>query len=154
MDDQVTGAFMGWCIQSIPFQWHHIDGLVQERCNSSALAMELHLSCINPSTWALLHLISLATCLLVQQLVQAKKSPKALQHWKVDFSWKGPVMLWCHYAHQQIWFQPVRHVRSCYLSGFYPHVPAWLMWADAGTTAIYDIRQSISASLIIWYDPM
>ena len=27
------------------------DGLVQERCNSSALAMELHLSCTNPSTW-------------------------------------------------------------------------------------------------------
>ena len=27
----------------------YIDGLVQERCNSSALAMELHLSCTNPS---------------------------------------------------------------------------------------------------------
>ena len=27
----------------------HIDGLVQERCNSNALAMELHLSCTNPS---------------------------------------------------------------------------------------------------------
>ena len=27
----------------------HIDGLVQERHNSSALAMELHLSCTNPS---------------------------------------------------------------------------------------------------------
>ena len=27
----------------------HIDGLVQERRNSSALAMELHLSCTNPS---------------------------------------------------------------------------------------------------------
>ena len=26
----------------------YIDGLVQKRCNSSALAMELHLSCINP----------------------------------------------------------------------------------------------------------
>ena len=26
-----------------------IDGLVLERCNSSALAMELRLSCINPS---------------------------------------------------------------------------------------------------------
>ena len=25
-----------------------IDGLLQERCNSSALAMELRLSCINP----------------------------------------------------------------------------------------------------------
>ena len=30
----------------------YIDGLVQERCNSSALAMELHLSCTNPSICA------------------------------------------------------------------------------------------------------
>ena len=29
----------------------NIDGLVQERCNFSAIAMELHLSCINPSIW-------------------------------------------------------------------------------------------------------
>ena len=29
----------------------HTDGLVQERCNSSALAMELLLSCTNPSIW-------------------------------------------------------------------------------------------------------
>ena len=28
-----------------------IDGLVQERCNSSALAMELRLSCTNPAKW-------------------------------------------------------------------------------------------------------
>ena len=28
---------------------HHIDGLVQERCHSSVLAMELRLSCSNPS---------------------------------------------------------------------------------------------------------
>ena len=28
-----------------------IDGLMQERCNSSALALELHLSCTNPSMW-------------------------------------------------------------------------------------------------------
>ena len=36
--------------QSLKWVWKlHIDGLVQERCNSSALAMELHLSCINPS---------------------------------------------------------------------------------------------------------
>ena len=31
---------------------HHIDGLVQERRNSSALAMELRLSCTNPSICA------------------------------------------------------------------------------------------------------
>ena len=29
----------------------HFDGLVQERCNSTVLAMELCLSCINPSIW-------------------------------------------------------------------------------------------------------
>ena len=29
----------------------HVDGLVQERRKSSALAMELHLSCINPSMY-------------------------------------------------------------------------------------------------------
>ena len=30
---------------------HYIDGLVQERFNSSALAMELRLSCPNPAIW-------------------------------------------------------------------------------------------------------
>ena len=35
------------------FDHVHINGLVQERHNSSALAMELHLSCINPSIYAL-----------------------------------------------------------------------------------------------------
>ena len=30
---------------------HYLHRLVQERCNSSALAMELHLSCTNPSMW-------------------------------------------------------------------------------------------------------
>ena len=31
----------------IPIMYDNIDGLVQGRCNSSAIAMELHLSCIN-----------------------------------------------------------------------------------------------------------
>ena len=31
---------------------HYIDGLVQERHNSSALAMELCLSCTNPSVYS------------------------------------------------------------------------------------------------------
>ena len=31
--------------------FHNINGLVQERRNSSALAMELHLFCTNPSIW-------------------------------------------------------------------------------------------------------
>ena len=31
--------------------WYNIDGLVQERRNSSALALEVRLSCTNPSIW-------------------------------------------------------------------------------------------------------
>ena len=30
---------------------HHMDGLMQERSNSTANALELRLSCINPSIW-------------------------------------------------------------------------------------------------------
>ena len=38
-----------WHAQRSHFQnYHHIDELVQERCKSSALAMELCLSCTNP----------------------------------------------------------------------------------------------------------
>ena len=38
--------------ESSHHQREYIDGLVQERCNSSALAMELHLSYTNPSIWS------------------------------------------------------------------------------------------------------
>ena len=41
------------CISHNVFVGHfiiiHVDGLVQERRNSTANALELHLSCINPS---------------------------------------------------------------------------------------------------------
>ena len=40
-------------IQDIPYFTLRIDGLVQERRNSSVLAMELHLSCSNPSNYEL-----------------------------------------------------------------------------------------------------
>ena len=44
----------------------YIDGLVQERRNSSALAMELHLSCTNSSTW------------YIDGLVQERRNSSAL----------------------------------------------------------------------------
>ena len=40
----------------------HINGFVQERCNSSALAMELHFSCTNPSMYALVKLVIIGSC--------------------------------------------------------------------------------------------
>ena len=54
--EQATGHY--------PNQWWarlltHINWLVQERCKSSALSMELHLSCTNPSIYASLNLMSL-----------------------------------------------------------------------------------------------
>ena len=42
----------------------NLDGLVQERRNSSALAMELRLSCTNPSIISLQLYISWETCQL------------------------------------------------------------------------------------------
>ena len=36
-------------LESLRLHWSHVDGLVQERCNSIANALELHLSCTNPS---------------------------------------------------------------------------------------------------------
>ena len=38
-------------IHMVIYQVTHIDGSVQERCNCSALAMQLRRSCINPSIW-------------------------------------------------------------------------------------------------------
>ena len=41
-----------WLQQRLRLRYVHIDGLMQERRNSSALAMELHLSCTSPSRWS------------------------------------------------------------------------------------------------------
>ena len=65
---------MNWWEQS------YIDGLVQERRNSSALAMELHLSCSNPSIYAgvfhvhdLVHDCSISIALAVEILLSSSE---------------------------------------------------------------------------------
>ena len=45
---QVSFGHADWQISKALECGKHIDGLVQERDNSSVLAMELRLSCINP----------------------------------------------------------------------------------------------------------
>ena len=47
------------------YVWIQIDGLVQERRNSSALAMELRLSCTIPSKWS--HVCTLSLCMTSHQ---------------------------------------------------------------------------------------
>ena len=44
-------------VQTMVEIYHDFDGLVQERCNSSALAMELRLSCTSPLIYSLLHIL-------------------------------------------------------------------------------------------------
>ena len=45
----VHGYGFTFCTPAAQLGWEYqIDGLMQERCNSSVLAMELRLSCINP----------------------------------------------------------------------------------------------------------
>ena len=63
-----------------------VDGLVQERCNSSALAMELHLSCINPS---------------VDGLVQERCNSSALAM-ELRLSWINP-SIYHKFGHGQIY---------------------------------------------------
>ena len=50
-----------------------IDGLVQERCNSSVLAMELRLSCTNPSkcTWFMKKYLKWDRCVLLMRFYYA-----------------------------------------------------------------------------------
>ena len=53
-DQHLLNIGVRYCMPwSVPFQYRDddIDGLVQERCNSSALAMELHFSGIKPSIY-------------------------------------------------------------------------------------------------------
>ena len=48
----IENAFLWWeflFLGTIELILHNMDGLVQDKCNSSALAMELHFSCTNPS---------------------------------------------------------------------------------------------------------
>ena len=49
--NKYSGPILVQWINCIGPWWRHIDGLVQERCNSSVLAVELHLSGINLSIW-------------------------------------------------------------------------------------------------------
>ena len=58
MASNMENASIWWCHHDpgevslvhviVGHRWHHFDGLVQERRNSSALAMELRLSCTDP----------------------------------------------------------------------------------------------------------
>ena len=59
----LTGKLWGVYWEDIGEHWPrynsialYIDGLVQERCNSIAKALELHLSCTNPSIYGGSHI--------------------------------------------------------------------------------------------------
>ena len=79
----------------------HIDGLVQERRNSSALAMELRLSCINPSIfwlgfWHKSWVSVKQLCLNIRLLICTKRWDKL---WSIaefyDISASSSPIIWC-----------------------------------------------------------
>ena len=53
-NSSLVRVMYGLSHENSSFFWWHFDGLVQERCNSSTLAMELCLSCTNPLIWCFL----------------------------------------------------------------------------------------------------
>ena len=64
----------------------HVDGLVQERHNSSALAMELHLSCTNP---LMCSLKVLSMKLMQKSIYQFCYFFLNKIHWQVSLKFKG-----------------------------------------------------------------
>ena len=82
----------------------HIDGLVQERRNSSALTMELRLSCTNPSIWWF--------CLHNGVPILAK------QHLYISILWPSNV-IWHHttwYTLVQVMKAPSHYLTQCWLT--------------------------------------
>ena len=93
----------------------YIDGLVQERCNSSANALELRLFCTNPSTssWSILQ----DGCL---RLLLSKCSSKKEKDSSVDANGNTPAHLAAKHGHMTC-LQVSNHLlisRSCNISSF------------------------------------
>ena len=67
----------------------HIDGLMQEKCNSSALAVELRLSCTNPSIWT-------QTEFLLSIIALALIDDKLSLVWVLYMEWQtnSPMQIW------------------------------------------------------------
>ena len=82
----MSPEYVSWRFQSPTTQLivqAYVNGLVQERLNSSALAMELRLSCINPSIyWQQDSIEALNYWFVV----------RGIRWWPVDSPHKGPVM--------------------------------------------------------------
>ena len=88
----------------------HIDGLVHERCNSSALAMELHLSCTNLSicnryilsilriNWDVLYLF-------VMQFLSFHLTCEYFNKWMIIYFVCHVQVVYCMFAECDILFQ-------------------------------------------------
>ena len=68
---------------------HKMDGLIQERRNSIANTLELHLSCTNPSKWSYCHLIFIMAIPVPGQMVFILKQTPGL-------SWEFLLENSCH----------------------------------------------------------
>ena len=70
-----SGLFC-WLPECQSWWWYDIDGLVKERRNSCALAMELRLSCTNPLIWkSFLHYWPFVRGIHLSQVVSTHKGP-------------------------------------------------------------------------------
>ena len=66
----------------------YIDGLVQERCNSIANALELRLSCTDPSTCTVKPLVQVAPNPNVKMFLVSSCSCLRSIHWSQVLSWE------------------------------------------------------------------
>ena len=88
--------------------WYYFDGLVQERCNSSALAMEIHFSCTKP----LIHggIIKYNVCMHIYICLSNTYDFQYIIYMQLTFLMMLPVMGndTCHQESLWVWAQPMR----------------------------------------------
>ena len=116
----------------MPPWWHDINGLVQERRNSSALAMELRFSCTNPSIcknfYALLTLCEknplVSRALMLYLLAWTSCS---INSWVAgDLSHHDPHVMsqWCPWHwYNHVWLSVATSSHGCSMQ------PPWPWWA-------------------------
>ena len=108
------------CIKIRSMTDMHIDGLVQERRNSIANALELRLSCTNPSIWP-------SSVLCEEHYTMVKTSHFPWYVLKGNWGWKcnGVMPLWC---------QPFTYIMPCY-----SHCMNWYLAECCGCSFNWEI---------------
>ena len=143
---------------------YHINGLVQERCNSIADALELHLNCTNPSIWVT-SITHFKPFWCWDWNIPGKSIPWQLIPWLLASPSQQPPVCVSYIDHGSV--QCITSISSCDLAKLYMVHIYWLRKyhinglvqercnsiADALELLLSCTNSSISVASIIYFKP-